>query len=79
MKFDQLVKLYEAEQSGPPYIHVDQYGTKNYFKDPGCTILHREDGPARIWINGTESWWLDNNRYRVDGPAVIRTDGSYEW
>ena len=79
MKFDQLVKLYEAKQSGPPYIHVDQYGTKNYFKDPGCTILHREDGPARIWINGTESWWLDNNRYRVDGPAVIRTDGSYEW
>jgi len=21
--------------------------------------LHREDGPARVWPNGTKEWWLD--------------------
>ena len=58
MKFDQLVKLYEAEQSGPPYIKKETFSDdqsskiKNcifYYKDPEYTIRHREDGPAQIW------------------------------
>lgn len=32
--------------------------------------LHRIDGPARIWNNGDESWWINGKRHREDGPAI---------
>lgn len=31
--------------------------------------LHREDGPAIEWDNGTKSWFLNGVRHREDGPA----------
>ena len=32
--------------------------------------LHREDGPARIYNNGDETWWFNGKRHRIDGAAV---------
>jgi hypothetical protein len=32
---------------------------------------HREDGPAVIWDDGTEEYYLNGKRHRKDGPAVI--------
>ncbi len=29
--------------------------------------------------NGTQSWWLNNQLHRVDGPAKIDSDGSEYW
>ena len=40
---------------------------------------HRIDGPAREFVNGSKSWWVDGNRHRVDGPAVECADGSKSW
>lgn len=34
-------------------------------------LLHREDGPAVILIDGTQDWWVNGEKHRVDGPAVI--------
>jgi len=31
-------------------------GTKIWYKNGN---LHREDGPAVVWINGNKSWYLD--------------------
>ena len=41
--------------------------------------LHRDDGPARIWPDGTTEWWVEHKRHRLDGPAVIHPDGRQEW
>ena len=37
--------------------------------------LHRADGPAVEWANGTKEWWLNGKRHRADGPAVEHWTG----
>jgi len=41
--------------------------------------FHRDDGPAIIWADGHQEWWVNGQRHRDDGPAVIRDDGTQEW
>lgn len=41
--------------------------------------LHREDGPALVWVDGTEMWYLNGKRHRLDGPAVVYPDGTEMW
>ena len=42
--------------------------------------LHREDGPALIWGNGSSQAWYQNGiLHREDGPAIIYADGVQEW
>jgi hypothetical protein len=41
--------------------------------------LHRLDGPAIEWTNGTKHWYEDGYRQRLDGPAVEHADGHKEW
>ena len=36
--------------------------------------LHRLDGPARIYANGDQEWWVRGLLHRLDGPAVIWFD-----
>jgi hypothetical protein len=50
-----------------------------YFKDPEYMYLHREDGPAIVFENGDEAWYLDGLMHRVDGPALKNVDGSEDW
>jgi len=33
-------------------------------------LLHREDGPARIYANGTKQWFNNGLLHRENGPAV---------
>lgn len=79
MKFNDIVKLYESEQTGPPYIVKDSDGTTSYYKDSKHTILHRLDGPAVEWYTGTKYWYVNNKQHRLDGPAVERKNGTKEW
>ena len=58
---------------------VDEKGTVRWYKDADCTILHKEDGPAVIWADGEQSWWLDGDIHRTNGPAVVYADGTKEW
>jgi protein associated with RNAse G/E len=37
---------------------------------------HREDGPAIIYHDGTESWYINRKLHRTDGPAIYGNDGS---
>ena len=41
--------------------------------------LHRIDGPAIEWADGTTHWYINGERHRIDGPAVEWADGSKEW
>ena len=41
--------------------------------------LHRLDGPAIEYTNGSKSWYVEGKRHRLDGPAVEYADGGKEW
>ncbi len=41
--------------------------------------IHRDDGPALIWPDGTQHWYQNGLRHRINGPAIIRSDGYQAW
>jgi len=34
-------------------------------------VLHREDGPAVEYADGTKFWYRDGKYHREDGPAIV--------
>ena len=42
-------------------------------------MLHRLDGPALEFDNGSREWWVGGKRHRGDGPAIEWGDGHKEW
>ena len=44
-------------------LHIDEAGTKRWYLDDK---RHRQDGPAMIRADGTESWWL-HGRFLGEG------------
>ena len=61
------------------YVTVDVDGTTYWYKDAKCTILHRENGPAIEYADGSKSWWQNGQRHRADGPAIEWTSGRKDW
>ena len=41
--------------------------------------LHREDGPAREYAQGSKAWYKNGELHREDGPACEFDDGSKAW
>jgi hypothetical protein len=41
--------------------------------------IHRHDGPAMEYTNGTKLWYINSKLHRLDGPAIEVHDGSKEW
>ena len=41
--------------------------------------LHREDGPAIEWPDGSKVWYLNGELHREGGPAVEHTNGYKAW
>ena len=41
--------------------------------------IHREGGPAVIYLNGTKEWYQNGLRHREDGPARELPDGRKRW
>jgi hypothetical protein len=58
-------------------ITIDSSKTKRWRNKKGK--LHRLDGPAVEWRNGSKEWWVDGFRHRSDGPSIVYTDGHMEW
>ena len=42
-------------------------------------FLHRTDGPAAEFADGSKFWYLNGKRHRTDGPAVEFADGTKWW
>lgn len=42
-------------------------------------LLHREDGPAVTWQDGTLLYYARGKLHREDGPAVHGGPGGEEW
>ena len=57
---------------------IDRFGNEWYFNEDNK--LHREDGPAIIYIGGVEEWYRNGKLHREDGPALIANNGkTQEW
>lgn len=59
------------------YMKTDKYGHRFWYNQDDQ--LHREDGPAIEYANGTKEWWLNGQLHREDGPACEYADGTKEW
>ena len=55
---------------------TDIYGAELWYKGDK---LHRADGPALIWPDGTKEWYKEGKLHREDGPAAIYPDGRQYW
>jgi hypothetical protein len=42
-------------------------------------LLHRDDGPARVYPGGREEWFRHGRLHREDGPAVVHANGSVKY
>jgi hypothetical protein len=42
-------------------------------------FLHRQTGPAIIYPDGGQEWWLNGKLHRQDGPAIIGWNGDQFW
>ena len=61
------------------YVTVDEEGTTCWYKDAKRTILHRENGPAVVFINGYKEWYQNGLLHRTDGPAIEFADDTKQW
>ena len=52
-----------------PKCEIDEYGIKRWKLNGN---LHREDGPAIEWDEGSQYWYKHDLPHRLDGPAVIQ-------
>ena len=55
---------------------IDEYGNKAWYQHG---FLHRKDGPAIIYPDGTQLWFYEGDLHRSDGPAIIYPDGTEKW
>jgi len=60
---------------------VDMAGkvTTLWVREDKPHIIHRTDGPAIIWDDGSEFWYYNGAMMRMDGPAVTYADGRTGW
>ena len=57
---------------------IDKYsGNKCWYNDH--YELHREDGPAIEYPDGTKFWYINGLIHREDGPACEHADGHKSW
>ena len=56
---------------------VDSDGTITYRNS--LDQLHRVDGPAAEFADGTKFWHFNGQLHRIDGPAIEYVDGDKEW
>lgn len=75
MKLDtwkEIFSLLDAggarRQAGGYYAAFDNVGR-----------IHREGGPAIVYINGMQCWYRHGKLHRDDGPAIIYPSGETRW
>ena len=76
-----IYNLYIESQQREPILWVSSNGTRiwGYTGDDGLRYYHRENGPAKEWVNGAKEWWLNGKLHRLDGPACEYLNGEKYW
>lgn len=62
----------------PPFIMMDEEKTV-WYKSEEDRIIHRMDGPAVEWADGTIEYWEEGEYHRVGDPAIIESNGTQEY
>ena len=57
-------------------LETDKCGTRYWYN---AGLLHRLDGPAVEFTDGSAEWWLNGELHCETGPAIIHNDGTEEW
>jgi len=57
-------------------IKIDLYGNKYYYVN---NVVHREDGPAVEFSDGTRYWCKNGLYHRDNGPAIETCHGTKIW
>ena len=60
-----------------PILTIDENGDKYWRNKEG--ELHRIDGPAIEYGDGTKEWHKNGKLHRIDGPAVEYSNGIKHW
>ena len=60
-----------------PKLEIDGRGNKGWILPNGN--LHRTDGPAVEFADGSKLWYQNGKRHRTNGPAVEWVDGEKSW
>ena len=58
-------------------IEVDMRGTRWYYNS--ANQLHRDEGPAVEYADGTKLWYQNGQLQRTDGPAIINRRRDKYW
>ena len=62
------------------YVFVSEEGGSTYwYKDAKGTILHRTNGPAVEYANGSKFWYQNGKLHRTDGPSAEWHNGTKVW
>ena len=72
-----ILSVLETWISKVSTLHIDKRGTKRWFDENGN--LHRLDGPAVEYADGSCAWFIDGKYHRLDGPAVERKNDQFGW
>ena len=58
-------------------VEIDEDGTRCYYNNAGQ--LHRDDGPAVEYADGSKRWYQNGQKHRTDGPAIEYATGDKYW
>ena len=58
-------------------VTVDKDKNTRWYNDKN--ELHRLDGPAREYADGSKSWYVEGKLHRQDGPAFEQANGYKAW
>jgi hypothetical protein len=76
---------YKNNKLGDIYLRLDRhieiikdpiFGKFCYYYD---NLIHREDGPAILYLNGDKAWFRYGEIHREDGPAIEYASGEKQW
>ncbi|MDP2696416.1 MAG: hypothetical protein Q8O87_04200 [bacterium] len=62
--------------NGDKFWHKSNSDGESWYKNGK---LHREDGPAIEWPDGTKQWYINDKLHREDGPAIEYINGTKSW
>ena len=71
----KVKELIEVLSQLDPEVNTD--GTRWWYNENN--LLHRTDGPAMEYADGSKHWYLNNQLHRTDGPAIESADGTKDW
>lgn len=58
-------------------IQIDLYGNIHFYNEHGRH--HRVDGPAVVYDDGSNIWYVNGKRHRIYGPAIEDINGKKYW